>query len=295
MRMEHLQIEGLPFAASRIALGSWAIGGWKWGGTDETDAISTIHHAMDCGINLIDTAPAYGFGHSEELVGKAIAGRRDQVLIATKAGMVWSGPGLHRDSSPKSLRAQLEGSLKRLQSEVIDLYQIHWPDETVDLEETAATLEDFRREGKIRAIGVSNFTVPQIERFSIGAPLASVQPPYNLFERAAEKDILPYAETHGLAVLCYGSLCRGLLTGKITATTEFKGDDLRNDDPKFQPDRRGQYLAAVAKLQTLAQEKFGKSILALAERWILDRGKTIALWGARRPDQLAPIDDVMGW
>ena len=296
--MEHTHIDGLPFAASRIALGTWAIGGWKWGGTNEADAIATIHHAIGLGINIVDTAPAYGFGHSEELVGKALEGRRDRVLIATKAGMVWDGTNdtkLRRDSSPASLQQQLEASLRRLRTDVIDLYQIHWPDESVALEETAAALETFRKEGKIRAIGLSNCTVPQIERFAKGARIAALQPPYNLFERAAETDILPYARTHDLVALCYGSLCRGLLTGKITADTTFKGDDLRNDDPKFKPDRRGQYLAAVAKLQTLAKMKYGKSLLAFAERWVLDRGNTIALWGARRPDQLAPVGDVMGW
>ena len=296
--MEHTPIDGLPFAASRIALGTWAIGGWKWGGTSEADAIATIHHALDLGINILDTAPAYGFGHSEERVGKALEGRRDLVLIATKVGMVWDSTNdtkLRRDSSPVSLQQQLEASLRRLRTDVIDLYQIHWPDESVDFEETAATLETFRNEGKIRAIGLSNCTVPQIERFAKGAKIAALQPPYNLFEREAETDILPYTKTHELVALCYGSLCRGLLTGKITAETTFKVDDLRNDDPKFKPDRRGQYLAAVAKLQTLAEEKYGKSLLALAERWVLDRGNTIALWGARRPEQLAPVGDIMDW
>jgi aryl-alcohol dehydrogenase-like predicted oxidoreductase len=178
---------------------------------------------------------------------------------------------------------------------VIDLYQVHWPDESVDFEETAATLETFRKEGKILSIGLSNCTVPQIERFAKGAKIAALQPPYNLFEREAETDILPYAKTHDLVALCYGSLCRGLLTGKITAGTAFTGDDLRNNDPKFKRDRRGQYLATVAKLQTLAEEKFGKSLIAFAERWVLDRGNNIALWGARRPEQLAPVDDIMGW
>lgn len=293
--MEHTRIDGLPFTASRIALGTWAIGGWKWGGTDEPEALSTIHRTLELGINIIDTAPVYGFGQAEELVGKALAATRDQVLIATKTGIVWDGGKVRRDSSPASLRPQLEESLRRLRTDVIDLYQVHWPDESVAFEETAATLEAFRDEGKIRAIGLSNCSVPQIERFASAATLAAIQPPYNLFEREAEAEILPYAASHGLVALCYGSLCRGLLAGNITAGTTFKGDDLRKDDPKFQPDRREQYLAAVAKLEALAQERYGKSILAFAQRWILDRGDTIALWGARRPEQLAPIGDVMGW
>jgi aryl-alcohol dehydrogenase-like predicted oxidoreductase len=173
---------------------------------------------------------------------------------------------------------------------------VHWPDASVQFEETARTLDTFRREGKIRAIGVSNFSPEQMDRFRQGAPLATIQPPYNLFEREIEREVLPYAERDGLVVLAYGALCRGLLSGKITAETQFKGDDLRKADPKFQQPRLGQYLAAVERLDRFARERYGKSVLPLAVRWVLDRGsKIVALWGARRPDQLAPVDQVMGW
>jgi aryl-alcohol dehydrogenase-like predicted oxidoreductase len=293
--MERLKIAGLPFEAPRIALGTWAIGGWMWGGSDEKDAIATIHHALDLGINLIDTAPVYGFGHSEEIVGKALDGRRDKVLIATKAGLDWSGEGIVRNSTPARLAQELEDSLRRLRTDVIDIYQIHWPDEATAFEETATTLEGFRRDGKIRAIGVSNYSPEQMDRFRKAAPIATVQPPYNLFEREIEDHVLPYAKEHGIVVLAYGALCRGLLSGKITADTKFDGDDLRNNDPKFQAPRRAQYLDAVAKLDALAKDKFDKSVLALAVRWILDQGDTIALWGARRPSQLDDVEDVMGW
>jgi aryl-alcohol dehydrogenase-like predicted oxidoreductase len=285
--METIEISGLPFAASRVALGTWAIGGWMWGGTDEAEAIRTIHAALDDGINLIDTAPVYGFGRSEELVGKALAGdRRKRALIATKVGLDWGSGKILRNSSPARLRQELEDSLRRLGTDVIDIYQVHWPDEATPIEETAKTLETFRREGKIRAIGVSNFSPAQMDRFRKAATLATVQPPYNLFEREIENDVLPYAERHHLAVLAYGALCRGLLTGKITAATKF---------PKFKAPRLSQYLKAVERLDGLARERFGKSVLALAVRWLLDRGDIIALWGARRPDQLAPVKDVMGW
>ena len=293
--MEHLKIAGLPFDASRIALGTWAIGGWLWGGSDEKDAVATIHHALDLGINLIDTAPVYGFGRSEEIVGKALEGRRDKALIATKVGLEWRDDNILRNSSPARLRQELEDSLKRLKTDVIDIYQVHWPDEGVSFEETAKTLEEFRREGKIRAIGVSNYTPGHMDRFQAAAPIATVQPPYNLFERDIEVDVLPYAKKHHIVVLAYGALCRGLLSGKIKADTTFEGDDLRNMDPKFQAPRRAQYLAAVEGLNNLAKERFGKSVLALAVRWILDRGDTIALWGARRPSQLDAVGDVMGW
>jgi aryl-alcohol dehydrogenase-like predicted oxidoreductase len=294
--MEYIKIAGLPRDVSRIGLGTWAIGGWMWGGTEEDDAISTIHAALDNGINLIDTAPVYGFGRSEELVGKALGGgRRADAIIATKVGLDWGSGKILRNSSPARLRRELEDSLRRLNTDVIDIYQVHWPDESVPFEETARTLDTFRREGKIRAIGVSNFSPAQMDRFRKRAPLANIQPPYNLFEREIEEDVLPYAERNGLVVLAYGALCRGLLTGKITAKTEFKGDDLRKVDPKFQLPRLGQYLEALARLDAFARERYGKSVLALAVRWLLDRGKIVALWGARRPDQLAPVEDVMCW
>jgi len=295
--MEHIRIPGLTREASRIGLGTWAIGGWMWGGTEESEAIATIQAALDDGINLIDTAPVYGFGRSEELVGKALAGgRRDQALIATKVGLDWGSGKILRNSWPARLRQELEDSLRRLQTDVIDIYQVHWPDEGVPFEETAATLDDFRREGKIRAIGVSNFSPAQMDQFRNKAPLATIQPPYNLFEREIEAAVLPYAEKHDLVVLAYGALCRGLLTGKITAKTTYEGDDLRKVDPKFQQPRLGYYLKAVDELASFARDRYGKTVLALAVRWLLDRGdKIVALWGARRPDQLAPAKDVMGW
>jgi aryl-alcohol dehydrogenase-like predicted oxidoreductase len=182
-----------------------------------------------------------------------------------------------------------------LRTDVIDLYQVHWPDLDTPVPETARTLEDLRREGKIRAIGVSNYSPAQMDVFRAAAKLDAVQPPYNLFEREIEADVLPYAKGSGLTVLSYGALCRGLLAGNITASTKFEGDDLRKSDPKFQGRRFLQYLAAVKELRALAQQRFGKSVLALAVRWVLDQGPTIALWGARHPQQLDPIGEIEGW
>jgi len=294
--MEQIEIKGLKEPASRIALGTWAIGGWMWGGSNEKDAVATIRAALDLGINVIDTAPAYGFGRAEEIAGKALSGgRRSIAIIATKAGLEWRDGNIFRNSSPVRLRTELEHSLRRLQTDVIDLYQVHWPDSTVPFEETAAVLAAFQREGKIRAIGVSNFTPAQMERFSAAAPLSTVQPPYNLFERDAERGILPYAQSRDLAILAYGALCRGLLSGKITEKTSYEGDDLRKSDPKFRPPRLQQYLSAVRQLDGFAKERYGKTVLALAVRWVLDAGRTIALWGARTPSQLAPVNGVLGW
>jgi aryl-alcohol dehydrogenase-like predicted oxidoreductase len=295
--LEQITIGRSGVKTSRIGLGTWAIGGWMWGGSDEALSIATIRSAVERGITLIDTAPVYGFGHSEEIVGKALAegSLRAQVQIATKVGLAWKDGMVFRDSRPARIRRELEDSLRRLRTDVIDLYQVHWPDLETPIAETARVLEDLRRQGKIRAIGVSNFSPAQIDAFSAEARLDAVQPPYNLFEREIEADVLPHAKAKGLAVLCYGALCRGLLTGKMTAQTAFDGDDLRKVDPKFRGARLRQYLGAVDALKTLAHERFGKSVLALAVRWVLDQGPTLALWGARHPGQLDPVSDIEGW
>lgn len=295
MTIETLSIEGIATPISRIGLGTWAIGGWMWGGADDERSVTTIRTALERGINLIDTAPVYGFGHSEEVVGKALEGVRDQAVIATKVALDWSDGGPRRNSTPARIRQEIEDSLRRLRTDRIDLYQVHWPDPLVPIEETAAELEKLRQEGKILAIGVSNYSTEQMDAFRKAAPLASVQPPYNLFERAIETDVLPYARDNGLAVLGYGALCRGLLSGRMDSSTTFDGDDLRKSDPKFKAPRFAQYLAAVEALENLARERHGKSVLALAIRWVLDQGPTIALWGARRPDQLDGIDEAFGW
>jgi aryl-alcohol dehydrogenase-like predicted oxidoreductase len=295
--MEQISLGDSGLKTSRIGLGTWAIGGWMWGGTDESQSIATIRTAVDRRVTLIDTAPVYGFGHSEEIVGKAIAqgSLRDKVQIATKVGLAWNGDKVFRDSRPARLRREIEDSLRRLRTDVIDLYQVHWPDLETPIGETARTLEDLRREGKIRAIGVSNYSPAQMDFFRTAARLDAVQPPYNLFEREIESDVLPYAKRTRLTVLSYGALCRGLLSGRMTPQTQFAGDDLRKVDPKFQGERFREYLSVVDELRTLARERFGRSVLALAVRWVLDQGPTIALWGARNPGQLNPIDEIDGW
>jgi aryl-alcohol dehydrogenase-like predicted oxidoreductase len=295
MSMETMRMEGIPSPVSRIGLGTWAIGGWMWGGADDATSIATIRKAIESGINLIDTAPVYGFGHSEEVVGKALEGMRDQAVIATKVALDWPEGKVRRNATAARIRAEVEDSLRRLRTDRIDLYQVHWPDPEVPHEETAGELEKLRREGKILAIGVSNYSPTQMDGFRRSAPLAAVQSPYNLFERAIEQDVLPYARKAGMAVLAYGALCRGLLSGRMDAGTTFSGDDLRKSDPKFRQPRFGHYLAAVRALQQFAQERHGKTVLALAVRWILDQGPTIALWGARRPDQLRGVDEAFGW
>ena len=298
--MEKIRFGTTDIKVSRVGLGTWAIGGWMWGGTDEARSIDTIHAAVDKGISLVDTAPAYGQGRSEEIVGKALAqgGRRDKVVLATKCALEWDekGENVWRNATAERIRKEIEDSLRRLQTDHIDIYQIHWPDPLVPFEETARVMEDLYREGKIRAIGVSNFSPEQMESFRKSAPLHSVQPPYNLFERGIENDILPYCRRHQIATITYGGLCRGLLSGKMSEDRTFEGDDLRNSDPKFQGERFRQYLNAAEALKTFAQDRYGKSLLALALRWLIDQpGVTCSLWGARRPDQLDPVDELDGW
>jgi aryl-alcohol dehydrogenase-like predicted oxidoreductase len=295
--MDYSTIVGPPLTVSRVAIGTWAIGGWMWGGTDEMESISTIRAALDHGIDVIDTAPVYGFGRSEEIVGKAIAeGRlRDRVVIATKVGLEWKDGNVFRNASRGRIMREVEDSLRRLRTDYIDVYQVHWPDPLVPIEETASAMQVLFNQGKIRAIGVSNFSLDQMERFRSVAALHVLQSPYNLFEREIETELLPYCRKNNIATFGYGALCRGLLSGRMRSDTAFGGDDLRRTDPKFQQPRFGQYLAAVRRLDQLAQERFGKHVIELAVRWMLDQGITTALWGARHPDQLQPVDEVTGW
>jgi len=298
--MEYTEIAGRR--VSRVGLGTWAIGGSEWGVVTDAEAISTCIGAVERGINLIDTAPIYGHGRAEEIVGRAMRefGSREAFYIATKAGLNWEltpgDTGCYADSRPERLRMELEESLRRLGTDFIDLYQVHWPDTTVPVEETAGVLGEFVKAGKVGAVGVSNYNVAQMEAFARVTPLASNQPPYNLFEREIDADVLPWCEAHGVAVLTYSSLCRSLLGGRLRADTEFADGDVRREDPKFQQPRYGQYLAAVERLKELAARRYGTSVIELAARWVLDRrGVSVALWGAKRPEQLDAVAGVVGW
>jgi aryl-alcohol dehydrogenase-like predicted oxidoreductase len=296
--MEYIKLNCLKREASRIGLGTWSIGGSNWGGTDEQEALETISAALEHGINLIDTAPAYGLGRAEQLVGRALAqyGKRQEVIIATKVGLEWHGDLLFRNSSKARIMKEINDSLRRLKTDYIDIYQIHWPDPLVPIEETAAAMHQLYKQGKIRAIGLSNYSLEQMNLFQRVAPLHTAQPPYNLFERGVERDVLPYCRIRGISTLTYGSLCRGLLSGKMKLNREFRGDDVRKMDPKFRLPRYMQYLQAVERLDRFAQENFGKHVLELAIRWTLDRPfVNVALWGARHPKQLTPVSTIDGW
>jgi aryl-alcohol dehydrogenase-like predicted oxidoreductase len=292
---ELVDIPRTQLRVSRVALGTWAMGGWMWGGTDQRESVATIHAALDQGINLIDTAPVYGFGVSEEILGIALEGIRSRAVIATKVGVEWRDGKVYRNATRARLLQEVDDSLRRLRTDYIDIYQVHWPDPLVPVEETAETMRSLYEQGKIRAIGVSNFSVDQLTRFRQVAPLHVLQSPYNLFERAIDADILPYCRANDVATLGYGALCRGLLSGRIRPDTTFGGDDLRRIDPKFQAPRLTQYLDAVRRLDEFAQRRFHRRVIHLAVRWMLDQGISVALWGGRHPDQVQAALGVAGW
>ncbi len=294
--METTTIAGVE--VSRIGLGTWAMGGLEWGAVPDDEAIATCLGALERGINLIDTAPIYGRGHSEEIIARAIRehGRREDFYIATKAGLDWNERGVFANLTAGRLRQEMDDSLRRLGTDYVDLYQVHWPDTLVPVAEVAAVLNEFLREGKTRALGVSNFNAKQMEEFRAVAPLASNQPPYNLFERAIDSETLPWCAANGVAVLTYSSLCRSLLGGRVHRGMSFDANDIRSVDPKFQEPRFSQYMTAVERLAGFAREGYGKTVLELAARWVLDRpGVSVALWGAKRPGQLDAVAGVMGW
>jgi methylglyoxal reductase len=282
--------------ASAVGLGTWSMGGWMWGGTDEKAAIDAIHASLDAGVTLIDTAPAYGLGLSEEIVGKAIAGRRDQVVLATKCGLVWhttqgnhffheDGQAVHRYLGADSIRYELEQSLRRLGTEYIDLYQTHWQDPTTPIEETMTTLLDLKKEGKIRAIGVSNVNPEQLEAYSSVGTLDSAQEKYSMLDREIEAELLPYCREHHIAMLSYSSLALGLLTGKIGPDRQFNGDDQRITDPRFSIENRQRVADLLEQIRPVA-EQYQLTLGQLAIAWTLHQpGITHALCGARNPQQ----------
>jgi aryl-alcohol dehydrogenase-like predicted oxidoreductase len=297
-QMEYTLVSGTEMNVSRIAQGTWAIGGWMWGGTDERESIRTIHAALDKGINLIDTAPVYGFGVSEEIVGKAIEerGHREKVFIATKVGLEWHNGSVSRNSSPARIRKESKirsvDSARTTSTSIKSIGRIR-PSRS---KKPPRTMQALFKEGLIRAIGVSNYSPEQLNQFMSVSELHTVQPPYNLFERQIDSDVLPYVREKNLSAFAYGPLCRGLLTGTMQPDTKFTGDDLRQSDPKFQPPRFAQYLNAVQQLDDLAQKRYGKHVMDLAVRWVLDQpGITAALWGARHPGELEAVAGALDW
>ncbi|MGN7879229.1 aldo/keto reductase [Ensifer sp. 22460] len=282
--------------ASAVGLGTWAIGGWMWGGTDEQESIAAIQASLDAGVTLIDTAPAYGLGRSEEIVGKALAGRRDKAIVATKCGLVWhtdkgrhffdqDGKPVHRYLGRDAIRHEVEQSLKRLGTDYIDLYITHWQDPTTPIEETMAALEELRQAGKIRAIGASNVGRGELEQYIAIGGLDAIQERFSMIDRVIEADLLPLTRRNGVATLSYSSLALGLLSGGIGPERVFSGDDQRRDNPRFSVGNREKVAAFAKSIRSIA-EKHGATIAQIVIAWTLaQEGVTFALCGARNPGQ----------
>jgi methylglyoxal reductase len=302
--MHQLALGSSGISASRIAFGAWAIGGWNWGGQDDAESIRALHAAMDAGINLIDTAPIYGFGRSEEVVGRAIADRRERVVIATKVGMRWDlakgklffrsnddeiaadgQTAVHVYNGPESVREEVHASLKRLGVESIDLIQTHWQDDSTPIADTMAALLRLKDEGKIRAIGACNASLAQLDEYRAAGQIDTDQERYSLVDRGADAEKVPYCQRHGLAFLAYSPLANGLLTGKLTPDRQFPKGDMRGVRPRFAVESRRLVTTALASIQPIA-EGYGVSLAQLVLAWTLQQpGITHLLVGARTPRQ----------
>lgn len=290
--------------ASRITFGAWAIGGWNWGGTDEQQSIRAVHAAIDAGVNTIDTAPVYGFGCSEEIVGKAIAGRREGLIIATKCGMKWDtdqgklffrsgddeirGDGdkaVHIYQSPAAVRSDVEASLKRLNIDCIDLLQTHWQDESTPLAETIGEMERLQQEGKIRWIGACNANLEQLDEYRRSTLFVSDQEKYSMLDRAPERLQLPYVVEHGLSFFAYSPMANGLLTGKMGPEREFPPGDMRRIRPRYSVESRAAVAEFLAKIQPVAEHR-KVSLAQLVLAWTLAQpGASHLLVGARTEEQ----------
>jgi aryl-alcohol dehydrogenase-like predicted oxidoreductase len=290
--METKQLGKSDLFITPIGFGAWAIGGsgWEfaWGGQDDTDSLLAIHEALDAGINWIDTAAVYGLGHSEEVVARALQGRRQRPYVFTKCSMVWNERReIGHSLKAESIRRECEASLRRLRVETIDLYQIHWPDPDADIEEGWATLAALKKEGKIRHIGVSNFNVTQMQRAQAITPITSLQPPYSLLHREVEEEILPFAARHNIGVIAYSPMASGLLTGTMTREriANLPADDWRKRHPDFQEPRLSRNLKLVSLLRTIGK-RHGHTPAEVAVAWVLHNpAVTGAIVGARRPGQ----------
>jgi aryl-alcohol dehydrogenase-like predicted oxidoreductase len=302
--MEYHQLGNSPVTASRITFGSWAAGGWMWGGTEQNDAVGAIHASYDLGVTSIDTAPIYGQGLSEEIVGEAIKSLpRDKVQILTKFGMRWDLPAPQGDFGMKtkdnqghdldvykyagraSIIKECEDSLRRLGTDYIDLYQQHWPDTTTPIDESMEAVQRLIEQGKVRAAGVSNYSAEQMREAEQTINLASNQVPYSMVRRNIEKDVVPYSIEHNKAILVYSPLQLGLLTGKIKPGQTFGEGDLRGNHPLFTPENVTRVNAFLRELRPLAETK-GATLGQLVLRWTLAQpGITVALVGARNPEQ----------
>lgn len=282
--------------ASAVGLGTWAIGGWMWGGADDAAAEDAIRAGLDGGITLIDTAPAYGLGHAEEVVGRAIRGRRDAVVLVTKCGLVWhdqrgpyffsqGGLPVHRDLSPAAIRHEVEQSLIRLKTDRIDLYITHWQDPTTPIAETVGALKALQAEGKILAFAASNTSPDDLAAYHTAGGIAAVQEEYSMVERRIERSHLPFCRDAGLSVMGYSVLALGLLSGRIGADRIFTGDDQRQNDPRFSAENRARVDRLMQTVRPIAAQHNASPAQVVIVWTLAQPGMTFALCGARNPDQ----------
>ncbi len=296
--MINRQIGHSDLHCSAVGLGTWAIGGWMWGGTDEAQSVQAIQTAIDEGISLIDTAPAYGMGRAEEIVGNALKGRREKVVLATKCGLVWhtqegnyffdqQDKPVHRYLGKQSILHEVEQSLKRLKTDYIDLYITHWQDPTTPIAETMETLELLKQQGKIRAIGASNVSGDDLKAYVSAGHLESIQEEYSMVHREIETTLLPYCAEHGISTLSYSSLALGLLSGKIGPERAFADDDQRNTNPRFSLENREKVARLMVEIQPIA-DAHEATLAQVVIAWTLQQpGITFSLCGARNPQQAA--------
>jgi aryl-alcohol dehydrogenase-like predicted oxidoreductase len=285
-----------------IGFGAWAVGGgnWEfaWGPQDDSESIHAIHRAMDLGVNWIDTAAIYGLGHSEEIVARALKTASHKPYVFTKCSMRWNADrSIYRALKANSLREELEGSLQRLGVDTIDLYQIHWPNPEDEIEEAWETLVRFREEGKVRWIGVSNFSVAQMKRAQKIAPITSLQPPYSMLRRAIEKEVLPFAQEHGIGVINYSPMLSGLLTGKLTRerVAAFPADDWRKRSAEFTEPRLSRNLKVVEMLRQIG-DRHGVSPGVVAVAWTLHHPAiTAAIVGGRSAEQVEGLAPALSF
>ncbi|MCW8176386.1 aldo/keto reductase [Verminephrobacter aporrectodeae] len=294
--MKTIRLGHSDLTCQAIGLGTWAMGGWMWGGSDDAAAIDAICASLDAGIRLIDTAPAYGLGHAERLLGKALKGRRHQAIIATKCGLVWhtregthffdeAGVPVYRHLARASIFHEVEQSLMRLQTDYIDLYITHWQDATTPVTETMGALLDLRAQGKIRAIGVSNVSPETLQEYLEYGPVDAIQERYSLIDREIESTLLPICTEHQIAVLGYSSLAMGLLAGPMDPARQFSGDDQRAGNPRFSAGNRAKLGAFFQEVEPL-RERLGCTFAQLMIAWTVARGAvSVALCGARTPQQ----------
>lgn len=294
MEFKHLGRSDLH--VSRIAFGCWAMGGFGWGHVDDQESVTAVRRALALGVNFFDTADVYGFGHSEEVLARALGDDRHEVIISTKGGVAWTEHGkTRRDISPRAIVEALEASLRRLKIDCIPLYHVHWPDGRTPIASTIEALVRCREAGKLRWIGCSNFSIVQLEEANCISPIVSLQSPYNLLEREIESQVLPYCGSRNIAMLAYGPLAQGFLSGKLGYDSQFDASDVRSRNPYLQSGTMQSNIAAVARLKALAA-RLDKTPAQVAIRWVLDEPNLMcAVTGVKTVAQIEENVGAIGW